>query len=681
MISSAFVGLNIGGVNAAPGDANFLPDSWPPSPDFPICIDQDGTVTARYGNDEWDLSPWAGYVLNLNFGPNKRKGSTEVDAVNNQIFKSLVAFWLYGPRPCREIRTLQNQYENVRQVFVHCTEHKIKATDLYRFPKVIESLGPKLWPSQADRLVSLLHYLWEGQDAASFAILDPEGIALLQSKISVHEKSQTAYIPPRIWLYQLGRLKNFLDDFEANHQAIIACAEYCLQAYTACAGSIEEACSEPLGRYHRPFISADPTRPGIQSGAKRFGPFYNTAENFGISELLEKWVGDVKHQGVTILSQYFNMASQVSKAYILNFTLMRIDEVTKLRADCLDIENDPVTGEDIYLLKGSTTKTIDDDEACWITSESSTQALMVMNRISTFRTKCAFHNRHINLAADDINNPYLELRAYEPWRRSSRHDTDPDLRAADLKFKSFLLRYPKLFSEEGLRITHVDLQAALLITPSLDPKKYAVGKIWPLGWHQLRRTGAVNMSASGIVGESSVQYQLKHLSRYMTRYYGNGYYHLDANLNREAQTEFLKAHYQTIARSFASLFGEGFVSPHGQKRKTQIFETVSVNDHNKLITSAKKGSIAYRPILMGACTNPQPCPFGGIEYVGRCGGGDGKPACSDFLVDKSKRPIIIKVGHMLRKRMEGVSEDSPLAQSLSYQLQAVENTINVIDQY
>lgn len=681
MISEAFAGLNISGINAAAGDEHFLPNSWPPHPDFPICIAQDGTVTARYGDNEWDLSPWAGYVLKLNFGVTRRKDSAEVSPANNQIFKSLVAFWLYGPKPCKEVRTLQNQYENVRQIFTHCTEHKIKASELYRFPKVIESLGPKLWPSQADRLVSLLHYLWEGREAASFIILDPEGIALLSSKIPPHEKSQTAYIPPRIWLYQLGRLKKFLDDFEENREAIMACAEYCLQAYSDCAGSIEEACSTQLNKYHRPFISvSDPNRNGVLSGAKRYGSFYQTAEKFGILSLLENWVGDVRHHGVTILSQYFNMATQVCKAYILNFTLMRIDEASKLRSDCWDTEKDPVTGETIFLLKGATTKTIDDDEACWITSESSLQAIMTLKHISTFRTKCAFYNRRVSLSPDDLKNPYLELRAYEPWCRSTQHFADPDVRTNDLKYKQFTKRFPNLFSEESLRITDADLKAALLITPSLDPKKYAIGAIWPLGWHQLRRTGAVNMSASGIVGEASVQYQLKHLSRYMTRYYGNGYYHLEANLNQEAQGEFLRAHYQTIARSFSSLLGDGFVSPHGEKRKAQIFETVSINDHNSLVSSAKKGSIAYRPILMGACTNPDPCPFGGIEYVGRCGGGDGNPACRDFLVDRSKRHIIIKVGDILRKRMEGIAEDSPLLKSLSYQLKAVENTINVIDQ-
>jgi hypothetical protein len=674
-----FTGLNIGTANASPGDQNFLPSAWPPARDFPICVAQDGTVTARFGDEEWDLTPWAGNVLKLNFGKPKRRDGGYIDPENSLIFRTVVAFWLYGPNPCKEIRTLKVQYENFRPIFVHCSKNKISASELSRFPKVIEGLALKISPSQSHRVITLLHNLWEGRETAGVYILDNEGIPALLSQLPDHEKSQTAYIPPRIWLYQLSRLRAFLDDFHSHRDEIQACAEYCLQAYAVCAGGLEEACSSQLKRSLRPFMSkSDHDRDG-NSGVERFGSFYQTAENFGIAEILEKWAGDIRHHGVTLLAQYFSMATQVAKAYILNFTLMRIEEASKLRSDCLKIEADPVSGDDIYLLRGATSKTVEDDEACWISAPSSELAISVMQLVSAFRIKCAKLNRAIQLSDEDFANPYLELRPYEPWRRQVRFDNNPNVMTATYNYREFLSKFPRLFDETELLIRDDDIREAILVTPTLDSSKYVIGEPWPLAWHQLRRTGAVNMSASGIVGDASIQYQLKHLSRSMTRYYGSGYYHLDSSLNQEAQAEYIRVRYEMVARKFSSLIDNNFVSPHGAKRKDQITQLVSENDHKQLLSAAKNGTIIYREIILGACANSKPCPYGGFDYVAKCGGGDGSPACRDLLIDKSRRSRIVKLGELLRQRLRNVASDTPLYQSITYQLQAVEKTIHVID--
>jgi hypothetical protein len=680
MINSVFSGLNIGTALASPGDPNFLPDSWPPAPDFPICLSPSGDITARYGDDTWDLTHWAGYVLKLRFGISKRKDSPYVSPANAETFKQVVAYWIYGPKACREVRTLHNQFEILKQVFVHCSKHGIDATELYRYPKVIESLGKEVWPSQASRLVFLLHNLWDHRDHAGLYILDADGIAALAANIPDHQKSQTAYIPPRIWLYQLVRLREFLLDFETHLEDIKSCSEFCLQAYATSAGSLAEACSYQLPEYRKPFVSiSNPKRTGIKSGAIRLGPFYQTAERFNILPLLEKWCGNVNHAGITILTQYFSMATNVGKAYLLNFSLMRIDEAGNLRSNCLAIEKDVITNEDIYLLKGATTKTVADDDAYWITSPTSALAIKVMSVVSEFRMRCAINRRQLSLSEESLINPYLELRPYEPWGRQDAKDHAPETRSEEMKYGTFLERYPNLLDKDVLRLTEGDLSSALLITPTLSPSKYSVGKVWPLAWHQLRRTGAVNMNASGIVGESSIQYQLKHLTRSMTRYYGSGSYHLEANLNEEAKAEYIRAMYESVAKNFASFTSPSFVSPHGEKRKEQLINIVSVSDHKKLVKAAKDGSIVYREIMFGACANPDPCPYGGIDYVGRCGGGDGLPACLDLLIDKNKKTQIQQLTQILSHRLSAAGEGTPMHTSIKYQLTAAESTLNVIE--
>lgn len=679
MISSVFSGLNISAALASPGDLNFLPDSWPPAPNFPICISSSGEVVTRYGDDTWDLTEWAGYVLKLRFKNSKRKDSPFVSPANAEVFKQIIAYWLYGPKACREARTLHNQYEILKQVIVYCSKHGVDATALHRYPNVIESLAREVWPSQAKRLIFLLHNLWEQRDHSGLYILDADGISTFAAMIPAYQKSQTAYIPPRIWLYQLMRLREFLLDFEAHLENIKACTEFCLQAYVTSAGSMTEACSNQLPEDLKPFASkSDPKRTGVESDSIHLGPFHQIAERFGILPLLEKWCGNIHQPGITTLAKYFSMATNIGKAYLLNFSLMRSDEASNLRSDCLVIEKDVVTNEDIYLLKGSTSKTVADDDAYWITSPSSALAVNVMSAVSEFRTKCASNINTLSLSKENLTNPYLALRPYEPWGKQDAKNHDPETRSNELIYGMFLDRYPKLFDTEILKITETDLSSALLITPTLSPSKYSIGKVWPLAWHQLRRTGAVNMNASEIVSEPSIQYQLKHLTRTMTRYYGNGSYHLQASLDEEARAEYIRAMYESVARNFTSFASPNYVSPHGEKRKEQLINIVSVSDHKKLVKAAQNGSIVYREILLGACANASPCPYGGIDYVGRCGGGDGSPACLDLLIDKNKKPQIQTLVQTLSSRLASAVPKTPSYKSIEYQIKAAENALHVI---
>lgn len=672
-----FAGLNVESAGASPGDPNFLPESWPPDNNFPICVDAEGVVTARFGEDNWDLTPWAGFRLKFNFGKSKRKTGGNIDEANSLVFRTLVAFWLYGPRSTKEVRTLKTLYEVARPLFVFCTSSKIVASDLHRFPLAIESYAKKHSSSQANMLITKLHSLWENRELAGFHILDKDGLALLQKYTPEHIKAQTAYIPPRIWLYQLSRLRVFLEEFCDHMTALEACFAYCVDAYVDNAGSLEEAFKANLSRYRKPFVPDYQDYKFIET--KNFGAFQDTAKSFGLNDLFYSWCGGANHQGIGIFSKYLNMATMVAKAYILNFTLMRIEEASSLRSGCLIKEKCGITGEEIYLIKGATTKTVKDDEACWITSPSSALAVGVLEFISRLRMKCAVHIKTFTIMPEDLEKPYLELRPYEPWRRHPRFDSAPDVRVNDMTYSTMSIRYPTLFDEKELTVQAGDLQNALLVTPTLDPETYAVGKVWPLAWHQLRRTGAVNMNASGIVGEAGIQYQLKHSSRMMSRYYGNGHFHVNVNLNEEAKAEYVRAMYDMVARNFSQLVSDRFLSPHGAKRKEQIINLVSINDHKSLLKSAKNGSIAYREIIFGSCSNPKPCPYGGIDHVAKCGGGDWGQPCPDLLVDRDKEPLIRNVGDLLRSRLKDVDKGSPLASSIQYQLTAVERTLDAIN--
>ncbi len=347
---------------------------------------------------------------------------------------------------------------------------------------------------------------------------------LLSARLPTHEKSQTPYIPPRIWLYQVNRLRACLEDFANHAEQIEECFMFCLDAYIHNAGSLSCAVSEQLPVSERPFSARNNEFNTTKPGKIFHGNFNAILAKFGLDELIERWLNSTSTRGVTLLSNYFSLVSNAGIAYLLNFSLMRVDEATKLRADCLSIEIDPVTDENIYILKGTTTKTIRDSDARWITSPSVEVVVKSLSLISRLRTFVAKAIPTLPLTQEDINNPYLLLRVYEPWRaKSDGIAHQPATRPGMQSYSKFPTLYPKLFDTDELTINQADLDLALAITPTLDPERFSVGLVWPLGWHQLRRTGAVNMTASGLVGDSSVQYQLKHLTRAMSRYYAQGY--------------------------------------------------------------------------------------------------------------------------------------------------------------
>lgn len=674
------IGLCINSTFISSKDENFLPPSWPPPPDFPVVIDAKGEVITRYDDPIWVLTPWAGMAHKLNFGDGPPRGkAARISPANAAVFRRVTAWWLWGQNAVQRPRTLKQKHENLRSLFVLCSAEKIVATDLMRHPKVVERLAAVISPSAGAEVVRSLHDLWEQRDAVGLVILDANGIRALAASISRRCSAQTPYIPPRIWLYQVNRLRAFLDDFLSHRQQIEDCYHFCLDAYARNAGSLALACEVGV-RHREPFKAAYAGISGARTGCKFHGTFAQTAKRFGIDHVIDRWTGPKgssifdTYASIQAFSSYFTLVGKVGTAYLLNFSMMRIEEGWSLRSDCLTVERD-VVDEDIFVLCGPTSKTTDDDDARWIASPSVSAAVEAMSVVSRLRMIAAEAHSKIPTTTEDLCNPFLVLRPYEPWSGNSGDIYQPlAVRPVPQSLDNVVQLNPKLFDTNQMRITQADLDAALLITPTLDPKRFAVGKVWPLSWHQLRRTGAVNMNASGVVGEASVQYQLKHVTRAMSRYYGQGYYHLQLRLNDKTRTEYVRVMYEVIAREFAQLGSNRFVSPYGDQRKAQIVKLVGEKDHKGLVANAKEGKLAYREHLLGGCTNPAPCDKGGIDSVAPCGG-NGKP-CEHLLYDRKKIPSYQRIGRVIASRLAEADGGSPLHESLKVQQRGVEDALN-----
>lgn len=661
------LGLQIDSPYVHPQAGNFRPPSWPPPPDWAPILDAGGNPLCRYRDSIWPLDVWAGKPLKLNFADGKtKKGSARIDAANADLLRVCTAWFMYGTRGCRTAASLKDKFTSIKPLFVVCSQEGILASDLMRFSVVIDKVAARLAPANVHKTIAILHDLLDVRETLGFCILTQEGLARLAKLQPEHEKEQTAYIPPRIWTYQLHRLRECLQDYLKNQERIDDCYRFCLDAYAHNAGTLQAALSLKAGGFKPPFQRQPST-----NSAEFHGPFKLTADRFGITNLLEKWTGPFigqelgKH--ISKFSQYLDIVSKAGLAYVLNFSLMRIQEGYSLRSDCLAIEHDEKFG-DLHVLVGETTKTDPDSDARWPVSQSATLAIDAMKHIAALRMLCGRERGGLGITEEDEANPYLISYQYEPW--SNGKHKSYGTRPQPWAYQQVLSYYPMLLDRAQITITEEDLRIARMITPTLDPDVFKVGAVWPFSWHQLRRTGAVNMQSSGLVDDSSLQLQLKHQSREMTLYYGRN--HLRLVLNEEVRKIYIQTIYEEQARAIKSLSGTEFVSPLGENRKASIVNLISEKDAAALIKSLKRGEVSARSIRAGFCFNARPCPYGGVESITHClGGSDGK-GCPELLLDVTKAGDINRYDRSLDAQLAVVHPHSPRYRALQSEKRSIE---------
>jgi hypothetical protein len=661
----------------APASLNYKLDSWPPREDFPIIVDAEGNIISRFADSIWKLWPWCDKSVVINFmdkAHRNRKPSITIE--NAKILRVLAAWLIYGPAPVRRASSLTRKMQTLKALFTIASREGILITEISKFPKVIETCALEIPPLVGASLIPMLHQLLCDSEVIGFIIMDRAALRKYASLCPPSRDSQTAYIPPRIWNYQISRLEEFITDFLSHRKALISCFKYCLECYAEFYGSLESSFTDVARERKNGTPFSPKTRKGRDESAGRFS---SIASSHGILKLLEKWVVpenlsiDSGGRGVIMFTTYLSMANAVCLSHILNFSLMRISEAWSLKVDCLEKEVDPIFGA-IYIVKGITTKTADDDDSRWIVSPSVTRSIEVATCVGKLRSMCEQSNTGIIKIGKPNPDRFLFIRAQEPW--SNLQQQIESVRPIHPSYNSVITSFPKLFDSKELTVTANDMQMALLITPTLNSERIGDGMVWPLAWHQLRRTGAVNMQASGLVSDSSIQYQLKHITRGMSLYYGRGYSQL--RLSESARSQYVKAMYEMLAHELNLLQSDRFISPYGQPRKDQILRLVSESDQKKLIGAAKSGRVAWRPTLLGGCTKRGHCEYGGIDNIARCCGGDGRPPCTDVLIDSTKLLLIKSFSAIVEERLTDATDGSPYKSSLQAQKCAIENALNLI---
>jgi hypothetical protein len=267
-------------------------------------------------------------------------------------------------------------------------------------------------------------------------------------------------------------------------------------------------------------------------------------------------------------------------------------------------------------------------------------------------------------------------RAFEPW--STSESIEYSILPNTVNYQELMQRYPRLFNLEQLRITEDDFSRARMFTPNLSKGgKFKVGAIWPLAYHQLRRTGAINMFASGLLSDSSIQMLMKHRVLLQAIYYGRN--HTRLRFNEEVEGMTTQAKYEVMAKQILALASDRYVSPAGPQRKQEVVvNLIGPKDFKALVMAGKVGDVSFRENRLGGCAKQGHCDYGGIESVARCAGGDGGKPCPDVLYDRMKQSSIETQTESVELLLQSAEPDSRRERILQAEKQGLRNYLDVV---
>jgi hypothetical protein len=253
--------------------------------------------------------------------------------------------------------------------------------------------------------------------------------------------------------------------------------------------------------------------------------------------------------------------------------------------------------------------------AKWVTTEEEGfRAIRIAQKFASVLYGCIGISPSYDERAHD-DHPLFISPGYLPWAPGVALPADGRVRACNLNISRFTVLRD--------RICPVIVEQDIAELEKIDPFRawreegtYAVGTVWPLRPHQLRRSLSLYANASGLVRLSSLRRQLQHITREMSLYYARGsafsinFIEEDPRgfrqhvafdwQNAESESQYL-AFVVDVMKSTEPLHG-----PAGKfyEMKKELDEVITQQVFSR---SVKLGRLAYRSSPLGGCTNPGVC--------------------------------------------------------------------------
>ncbi len=215
-----------------------------------------------------------------------------------------------------------------------------------------------------------------------------------------------------------------------------------------------------------------------------------------------------------------------------------------------------------------------------------------------------------------------------------------------------------------------------------EEKDCQLGEYWNICTHQFRRSLAVYGARSGIIGLGALSVQYKHLTEAMTLFYRDNAVFAPNILASDSQKEFIQElEYQRLVHSYTQ-FEDGVINSASrllggagtylqlQKDREQLL-TVFPN-RDETIKRMKKGEIAYKPSLFGACTNPDSCEKISFTAITSC------LVCAHAVFDNGSAEKMQKAVQRLQRARDTQAPSSLLYGQMESEIMTLNKTIQKI---
>lgn len=372
------------------------------------------------------------------------------------------------------------------------------------------------------------------------------------------------------------------------------------------------------------------------------------------------------HRGITPslhgLSSVIGEIFRVCKLQIHVFSGMRDAEAQYLPFHCMT--NVPQHhGRAHALVEGLTTKLEGGRRrrAKWVTTEEEGfRAIRIAQKFASVLYGCVGISPSYDERARD-DHPLFISPGYLPWVPGLAPAADGRVHACNLTMGRFTVLRD--------RICPVIVEQDIAELEEIDPfrawreeSRYAVGTVWPLRPHQLRRSLALYANASGLVRLSSLRRQLQHITREMSLYYARGsafsvnFIEEDPNgfrqhiafdwQNAASESQYL-AFVIDVMKSTEPLHGPAGKFYEMKKCRDEVIT------QQVFSTGVKLGRLAYRSSPLGGCTNPGVCETSkGLRLIDTTCATN---ACKYLVGKHSKIVEVIRLQRAAMRRMDAAS--------------------------
>lgn len=636
-----------------------------------------GATLSQFGDNVWDFSPYLPKChCKLNFNTwleNAREGDFLFAQIRAEMKKIIFAL-LYVKTGKSIIKSIEHRHIVLRQFAAiayrnGCTLNQLfsdatyiaKLNDIYAGISYHIALRIKAFLTDCF-VIQQRHPLM----IPAFSTYQPiEHLAKIVAQLRLQSNkvaSQTKLIPTRIYMALINALAEKLNEF---NQYVPALKEW-----------FQRIQQEPsFARMPREF-----------KDYKKAVSFVDARDLLGLTTLFEN-NQIYKHANLTL---YMSVIQGMAKLWIHLFSGMRDNEVNQLSYDCYQT----VQGNEhlVHVIMGYTSKLHGggNKSTYWITFEDIQVGIKAAQCIGDIY---ALLNPHYDQTKSSEYPLFPTLYSQKHRHKNNRNiesenDFVSNFSGAPTKTQSNFNQYLERISVslgDGLRITESDiaeLEAFDGFRNWREEKDCQIGAYWNICTHQFRRSLAVYGARSGIIGLGALSVQYKHLTEAMTLYYRNNAVFSLNILASDSQKEFIQElEYQRLVHSYAQfedgvinsfsrLFGGAGTYWQLQKDSGQILKIFPSRD--EAVKRMKKGEIACKQSLFGACTNPDSCEKISFTAITSC------LSCAHAIFDIASAEKMDKAVRRLQRVRDMQQKDSLLYVQMDSEIMALNKTIQKI---